>query len=60
MNKMENDKKVYPICKYCRDYIKHGKIYEKDAFGNGFHDVCYLKVLEYYSSLSQSDISGDN
>lgn len=60
MNKMKNDKKEYPICKYCRDYIKDGKIYEKDAFGNGFHDVCYLKVLEYYSSLSQSDISEED
>lgn len=60
MNKMENDKRVYPICKYCGNLIKDGKIWEKDVFGNGFHHVCYLKILEYYSPLSQRDILGDN
>lgn len=29
-------------------------------FGNGFHHVCYLKVLEYYSFLSERDILGDD
>lgn len=56
---MENNKKVYPICKYCGEFIKRGKVWERDAFGNGYHHECFLKLQKYFSFLQQDDILGD-
>lgn len=47
--------KEYHICKYCGKLIKRGKVWNKDAFGNG-----YLKLQKYFSHLQQSDILGDD
>jgi hypothetical protein len=52
--------KEYHICKYCREFIKRGKVWNKDAFGNGYHHECYLKLQKYFSYLPQSDILGDD
>lgn len=56
---MENNKKIYPICKYCGELIKRGKVWECDAFGNGYHHECFLKLQKYFSFLQQDDILGD-
>ena len=57
---MKNDERVYPICKWCGELIKRGKVWNKDVFGNGYHHECYLKFQKYYSFLLQSDILGDD
>lgn len=56
---MENDKKIY-LCKYCGKLIKRGKVWNKDAFGNGYHHECFLKLQKYFSFLPQNDILGDD
>ena len=57
---MKNNKKVYPICKYCGEFIKRGKVWDKDVFENGYHHECFLKLQKHFSFLSQNDILGDN